>query len=414
MPLCSGVASAAVATYNSECAPVKVRGLVGTMLHLSIEVGIFVSQLASALLADVPDWRILFGLGAAASLVQLLWLPFMPESPRFLASHGRVDEAARALRFLRPRHDISLELAALTGALQPADEAGFVPDTGDEAKASEAKICEDNGASSGAASQHAVPASQASSGRSKAIGLVGILRGRTPDVLWHPLFCTLFLMGFQQWSGTKGVVFYSTEIMEKVFHMTRAQVRRTPNSAQWVTIGIAATGIVGVLAGACLIDRLGRRRLLQISTGGLSIACVLVTVGRVCNAPVLAAASLFAFKIVYCLGLGPIPWLCASEMLPYYALGTVSGVACALNWTAVFTIGMLFPALSRALDNYLFLPFAALNAVAFATVLLFVPETKGRLVGDVLMRHGRGLHVVLSMRKARPSTSDEAHAPSPV
>ncbi|PIA18228.1 general substrate transporter, partial [Coemansia reversa NRRL 1564] len=375
-----GVSSTVVATYNSECASPKVRGLAGSVLQLSVEMGIFFSQLVAIFLADALHWRIPFGLSAAISIVQLLWLPFMPESPRFLASRGRLVEASSALRFLRPGCNISRELELMVCAKNdinagpiPANEAVFKPDLIDGCKTTVEHEKLD------IASVRSAPANPTPN-----IGLIDIVRGRTPDVIWHPLFCTMFLMGFQQWSGTKGIVFYSTDIMVKVFHLSHSQIQHTPNSAQWVTIGLAGTGIAGVIGGMNLIDRLGRRRLLIISTSGMAISCMLVVIGCVFEVSVLAVFSLFSFKVLYCLGMAPIPWLSASELLPYYTLGTLSGIASALNWAMIFVIGLLFPVLSKSLVNYLFLPFACFNAIAFIVVLLFVPETKGRHISDIL------------------------------
>ncbi|KAJ2859059.1 Bifunctional purine biosynthesis protein PurH [Coemansia asiatica] len=238
------------------------------------------------------------------------------------------------------------------------------------------------------------------------IGLVDIIKGKTPDVIWHTLFCTMFLMGFQQWTGAKGIVFYSTEILVRVFNLSDAQLRKTPNEAQWMTIGLAAAGIVAVFVSMNLIDRLGRRRLLLISTCGISISCLLVVIGRVFDIAALAVAAMFSFKLAYGLGMAPIPWLTASEMLPYYALGTLSGIASALNWMMIFIIGLVFPLLAKALNNYLFLPFAALNFSAFLVVFLFVPETKGRHISDILHHHGRSLHIVCSLSKWRRRRQD--------
>ncbi|KAJ2793038.1 Bifunctional purine biosynthesis protein PurH, partial [Coemansia guatemalensis] len=162
----------------------------------------------------------------------------------------------------------------------PANEAGFEPDLVDECKATVQQEKPDT------ASEHLASANSMPN-----VGLIDIIRGRTPDVIWHPLFCTMFLMGFQQWSGAKGIVFYSTEIMVKVFHLDRSQIQHTPNSAQWVTIGLAGTGIAAVVAGMNLIDRLGRRRLLIISTSGMVVSCVLVVVGCVFGISVLAVIS---------------------------------------------------------------------------------------------------------------------------
>ncbi|KAJ1888498.1 Solute carrier 2, facilitated glucose transporter member 5, partial [Coemansia sp. IMI 209127] len=123
----SGVSSTVVATYNSECAPQRVRGLIGVVLQLSVEVGIFLAQIAAIVLVDVPNWRILFGLSGAISLVQLVWLPFMPESPLFLARHGDVDAAMRTLQRLRPNYDVTNELLEMIETHAP--NSGSTPST---------------------------------------------------------------------------------------------------------------------------------------------------------------------------------------------------------------------------------------------------------------------------------------------
>ncbi|KAJ2579753.1 Bifunctional purine biosynthesis protein PurH [Coemansia sp. RSA 1836] len=361
------------------------------MLQLAVEIGIFLSQLIATFLVRVPNWRILFGLSSAISLIQLVWLPFMPESPKFLIKQGRVTEARSALQFLRPGCNISYELQEMVSSgiresdvqvVGPTDEDGFAPDTASVLKVTEEEI-------PGAASAHLT--SRANIG---SIGLVDIVKGRTPDVIWHTLFCTLFLMGFQQWTGAKGIVFYSTEILIQVLSLSPSQIKHAPNSAQWMTIGLAGTGIFAVLSSMSLIDRLGRRRLLLISTSGVSAACLVIVIGRVYRISVLSVVAMFAFKIAYGLGMAPIPWLTASEMLPYYALGTMSGIASALNWTMIFAVSLLFPVLARALRSYLFLPFAIFNLVGFIVVLLVVPETKGRHISDILFHHGRRVHIV--------------------
>lgn len=379
-----GISSTVVATYNSECAPIKARGLLGTMLQLAVEGGIFFSQLIATSLVKTPNWRILFGLSGVVSLVQFAWLPFMPESPKFLVSKGRLSEARMALEYLRPAHDISNEFADIV------DASGHKTNSSSLEKSTCKEEQDSNRVSLHSSTSYVNP---------KTVGMGGLLRGRTPDVIWHPLFCTLFLMGFQQWTGAKGIVFYSTELLAKVFNLDTSQITHTPNEAQWVTIGLAGAGIVAVLASMALIDRLGRRRLLLTSTAGLALSCALIVVGRTKNKPILAIVSMFSFKFAYGLGMAPIPWLTASEMLPYYALGTVSGLASALNWAMIFSVGFIFPILANVLDSFLFLPFAILNLVAFVVVLLVVPETKGRSISDILFHHGKRVHIVYSTKQ---------------
>ncbi|KAJ1814361.1 Bifunctional purine biosynthesis protein PurH, partial [Coemansia sp. RSA 2598] len=267
----------------------------------------------------------------------------MPESPKYLVTKGKIAEGAKALQFLRPRCDITKEFSSLLESCSVASE-GKHCDNGESGvftdSNSECDVSLTTGKQGKSKSKAASIRSASGAKKPSSIGLIDIAKGRTPDAIWHLLFCTMFLMGFQQWTGAKGIVFYSTEILVKVFHLSDAQLRKTPNEAQWVTIGLAAAGIVAVFASMNLIDRLGRRRLLLISTSGISLSCLLIVIGRVFNISVLAVLAMFAFKLAYGLGMAPIPWLTASEMLPYYALGTLSGIASALNWMMIFIIGL--------------------------------------------------------------------------
>lgn len=86
-------------SYINEIAPTATRGrFFGTFQFLMVS-GFGLAALCSAWLIPAFGWRIMFGLGAAP----LLLLPFtrkLPESPRWLAARGRVDEAAQSLERL--------------------------------------------------------------------------------------------------------------------------------------------------------------------------------------------------------------------------------------------------------------------------------------------------------------------------
>ncbi|KAJ1933640.1 Bifunctional purine biosynthesis protein PurH [Linderina macrospora] len=386
------------------------------MLQFAVEIGIFLSQFIAIFLVRVPGWRILFGLSGGISLIQVLLLPMLPESPKFLISHGRLTEAEQALRFLRPNYDITNEFNDMLLAGNPSHvpRTDFVPVEGqsttsvNKARITSAVMPKINVNASPELSMVA-----GSGYATKTVGIMDILRGRTPDVISHMVFCTLFLTGFQQWTGAKGIVFYSTEILAKVFKLNHAQLAKIPNKPQKMTIGISVTGILAVFISMLLMDRLGRRRLLLLSTGGLTVSCLLIFIGEIASADILAVLAMFVYKIMYGLGMAPIPWLAASEMVPYYALGTLSGVASALNWTMIFAIGMTFPHMAHALQDYLFLPFAVLNLAAFAVVLLFMPETKGKSIADILRDHGRPIHFVLKFPWARRTNTDSAASAQP-
>ena len=94
----AGVSTAVVPSYFSEISPVSVRGAIGTMHQLGITVGILISQALSTpslhLLGSMDRWQWLFLVPVVFGLIEVVVLPFCPESPSYLyTTQGR--QAAR-------------------------------------------------------------------------------------------------------------------------------------------------------------------------------------------------------------------------------------------------------------------------------------------------------------------------------
>ncbi len=84
--------------YISEIAPLTLRGGLGTINQLAVTVGLLISQILGIenLLGTVEGWPYLLGIAVTPSVLQLLLLPFCPESPRFLLITRKEESKARA------------------------------------------------------------------------------------------------------------------------------------------------------------------------------------------------------------------------------------------------------------------------------------------------------------------------------
>ncbi|XP_054437913.1 solute carrier family 2, facilitated glucose transporter member 9 isoform X2 [Pteronotus mesoamericanus] len=108
-----GIALSVLPMYLSEISPKEIRGSLGQVTAILICVGVFVGQLLGLpeLLGKESTWPFLFGVIAIPAVVQLVSLPFLPESPRYLLfeKHDQAGAEKAFQRFLG-KEDVSREV----------------------------------------------------------------------------------------------------------------------------------------------------------------------------------------------------------------------------------------------------------------------------------------------------------------
>lgn len=110
----SGIAIALAVTitplYISEIAPPDIRGLLNTLPQLSCSMGMFLAYLLvfAISLTDTPTWRGMLSIVSVYSVAYFsLAVFYLPESPPWLVSKGRISEAKRVLQRIRGVEDVS-------------------------------------------------------------------------------------------------------------------------------------------------------------------------------------------------------------------------------------------------------------------------------------------------------------------
>ncbi|XP_042508039.1 monosaccharide-sensing protein 2-like [Macadamia integrifolia] len=123
-----GLAVTLVPIYISETAPPEIRGLLNTLPQFTGSAGMFLAycMVFGMSLMESPSWRLMLGVLSIPSLAYFaLTVFFLPESPRWLVSKGRMVEAKRVLQRLRGWEDVSGEMALLVEGLGVGGETSI-------------------------------------------------------------------------------------------------------------------------------------------------------------------------------------------------------------------------------------------------------------------------------------------------
>ncbi|QLH25707.1 sugar porter family MFS transporter [Streptomyces sp. Rer75] len=333
--LAVGGASVTVPVYLAEVSPAERRGALVTRNELMIVSGQLLAFTFNAIIARVGGesggvWRWMLVIATVPAVVLWFGMLVMPESPRWLASKGRFNEAFEVLKQVRSQPRAESELSEVS-ALAVKDE--------------QQKL------------------------------------GGWQDMKATPWMRKLMFVGFgiaivQQITGVNTIMYYGTQIL--------TDAGFTSDSALTANI---ANGVISVLAtfvGIWLLGRVDRRPMLM--TGQLGTTCALLLIGvfsLVLPEGTIRAFAVLAMTVTFLAfqqgAISPVTWLMLSEIFPTRMRGFGMGIAAVVLWLTNFAIGLVFPSLVSAMgiSNTFFL-FVAAGVLSLAFVKAYVPETRGR------------------------------------
>ena len=339
-----GIASVVAPAYIAEVAPRQIRGSLASLQQLAITLGIFAALLSDFLLEDLAGgpnevlwlgldaWRWMFLVGVIPAAVYGILSFTVPESPRFLITKGRVDEARAIYARLVPERDLDATMQELVATIET-----------DRANAGVSL-------------------------RGPVLGLQGIV------------WIGIILSVFQQFVGINVIFYYSTSLWNSVGF---------DNSAL-ISVITSITNVLVTLVAIFLVDRVGRRPILltgsvimAVSLGAMALSFSFAELdadGQLTLtgawAPIaLVAANLFV--IGFGASWGPLVWVLLGEIFPSRIRGKALGVAAGAQWLANFLITMTFPPMSEWSLPLTYGMYALFAALSFVFVFFKIPETKG-------------------------------------
>lgn len=362
-----GLNTSLVPMYISEIAPLNLRGGLGTVNQLAVTVGMLLSQVLGIepILGTNQGWPVLLGLAVCPAILQLILLPVCPESPRYLLITKQWEEEARkALRRLRASNQVEEDIEEMRA----------------EERAQQAEAT---------------------------ISMMELICSPT---LRSPLIIGVVMQLSQQLSGINAVFYYSTSLF------TSSDL--TEESAKYATIGIGAIMVGMTLVSIPLMDRTGRRTLHLYGLGGMFIFSIFITISFLIKEMIdwmsyLSVVSTLSFVVFFAVGPGSIPWMITAELFSQGPRPAAMSIAVLVNWMANFVVGIGFPSMKSALENYTFLPFSVFLAIFWIFTYKKVPETKNKTFEEILalFRHSNGRETNNSSELSQTSTKPEDSSP---
>lgn len=313
--------------YIAEMVPPAVRGRLVSLNTLMIVVGQLTAYLVNSALATTGSWEWMLGLAAVPGAMLFVGMLFVTDSPVWLASRGRVDEA----RTVAGNLGMSLEELA--------------PPESNRGTATEWSILK-------------------SARWIRITVLLAMLMGLT-----------------QQITGVNAVVYFAPTMMNQVGISTTNSV--------YTSIVIGVVSVLACWVGLKVVDRIGRKRLLMIGLAGNTISLFILAVAYsfADGSFFFAMLSLFfmaTFIAFQQAAVSPATWLLISELVPAKVRGLGMGIAGLSLWVTNWAVAQYFlPLVEWLTGSVAFAVFGVLGIIALGYTRTLVPETMGKSLDEV-------------------------------
>ncbi|WP_066836275.1 sugar porter family MFS transporter [Rufibacter ruber] len=330
-----GIASILAPMYITEIAPAAIRGRLVSINQLGIVTGILLIYFVNAGIAGLYDeawnittgWRWMFGSGIIPSVIFMALLFFVPESPRWLAKKGQVEEPLAILTRINGPQKAQVELNQIRETL------------------------------------------------SEETGTLGEL---LKPGLRKAFFIGVVLAILSQITGINAIMYYAPEIFKSTGDGS--------DSALLQTILVGTVNLLFTIVAIKYVDNWGRKGLLLVGSAGMAV-CLLIIGGAFYLEMVkgyVVLVFILAYIAFFAVSLGPLAFVIIAEIFPNRTRGRAMSICLSALWIAVFVVSQFFPILLEAIGSaYTFWIFMVMSVITFVFVWRLVPETKGKTLEEI-------------------------------
>ena len=325
-----GIVNFVVPLYLSEISPKQLRGTLVSLYQWAITAGILFSYFINAVFAQaVFNWRWMLFAGVIPGLILFVGMCFMHDTPRWLISKNRDDEAKDVFNKIEPDIDVEKEVAEVKRTLQS-----------EESKKTTRKF-------------------------------------RFKKWMIMPFVVGIGIMFAQICTGINTIIYYAPTIFKNAGFESNL-------SAIYATTGIGIIYFLMTIVALYFTDRLGRKPLLYFGLTGVMLSLIALGCGFAFadffgdNLKWVTVGSLVTYIICFAMSLGPIGWILVSEVFPLKIRGIAMSICTVSNFAFNFFVVSSFPILLHRIGGaWTFWGFGAVSLLCIIFVFFCVPETKG-------------------------------------
>ncbi|MET7545010.1 sugar porter family MFS transporter [Streptomyces sp. NBC_01724] len=344
-----GMASVIGPAYIAEVSPAAYRGRLGSFQQAAIVIGIAISQLVNFGILQMADgkqrgtiggleaWQWMLGVMVVPALLYGLLSFAIPESPRFLISVGKKDQAREILREVEGGSiDLDARVLEIETAMHREHKSTFKD-------------------------------------------LLGSRFGFLP-IVWVGIGLSVF----QQLVGINVAFYYSATLWQSV--------GIDPTDSFFWSFTTSIVNIIGTVIAMVLVDRVGRKPLALAGSAGMAIALAfeawafsadLVNGKLPTTQGVVALVAAHVFVLFFALSWGVVVWVFLGEMFPNRIRAAALGVAASAQWIANWAITASFPSLADWNLSGTYIIYTCFAVLSIPFVLKFVKETKGKALEEM-------------------------------
>jgi len=320
-----GCSSITAPMYISEISPASHRGRLVAMFQFNVVLGILIAYISNYLLQDAGPyaWRWMLGIQAFPSLLMIIGVLFIPESPRWLiVMKGATQEAEDIFR--------KVDLPEAVKELRTVQQQTATASAGAGERLFSAKYK-------------------------------------------FPVTLAFLFAFFNQMSGINAIIYYAP----RIFDMAGLE----SNAAFLSTAGVGLVNFIFTLLAINVIDRFGRRKLMLIGTVGLIFALAVVAYAfySASFGGLLVPLMLFLYIAFFAFSQGAVIWVFIAEIFPTEVRAKGQTLGSFTHWLMAAIIAFSFPYIAENLGGgSTFLIFTVMMVLQLLFVIRLMPETRGR------------------------------------